>query len=339
MWTGNKIYFISDRDENKRFNLYSYDTGTRRTQKFTSFTEFDIKFPSLGNDAIVFENGGYIYRLDLKSEKAEKIPISIADDGVSGRGSLMDVTKFISNYEIAPDGNRALFGARGDIFTVPVKFGNTRNLTKTSGVHERASKWSPDGKWIAYISDASGEDEIYLIPQDGSAPGKQLTKGADTYKFPLMWSPDSSKILWSDKKLRLQYVDVSTGAITTIAQATAWEITDFAWSPDSKWVAFAQPEEKKMEVIYLFCGQKGKPGGNGRLVRFDRAFLQCERQVSLFCLGSDVQSHLRPDRVQLCLPGHGKDLSADAGERNQVSLRAQERRGQDRGDNAGDIKG
>lgn len=256
MWTGNKVYFISDRDESKRFNLYSYDIGTRRTQKFTSFAEFDIKFPSLGNDAIVFENGGYIYRFDLKSEKAEKIPISIADDGVSGRGSLMDVTKFISNYEIAPDGNRALFGARGDIFTVPVKFGNTRNLTNTSGVHERASKWSPDGKWIAYISDASGEDEIYVIPQDGLASGKQLTKGADTYKFPLMWSPDSSKILWSDKKLRLQYVDFSTGAITTVAQATAWEITDFAWSPDSKWIAFAQPEEKKMEVIYLHSVDK-----------------------------------------------------------------------------------
>ena len=190
-------------------------TGTistaSRPQSYTSFVDFDIKFPSLGDDAIVFENGGYIYRFDLKSQKAEKIPISIADDQVIGRGGWIDVSRQITNYEISPDGSRALFGARGEIFTVPAKYGNTRNLTNTSGIHERASKWSPDGKWIAYISDASGEDEIYIVPQDGSGPAKQLTTGADTYKFSLLWSPDSQKLLWSDKKLRLQYVDVDSG--------------------------------------------------------------------------------------------------------------------------------
>ena len=134
-----------------------------------------------------------IYRFDLKSQKAEKVPIYIADDQVIGRGGWIDVSRQIANYEISPDGSRALFGAHGEIFTVPAKYGNTRNLTNTSGVHERSSKWSPDGKWIAYISDASGEDEIYIIPQDGSGPAKQLTKGADTYKFSLLWSPDSQK--------------------------------------------------------------------------------------------------------------------------------------------------
>jgi tricorn protease len=256
MWTGNKIYFISDRDDNKRFNLYVYDLGNKQTQRLTSFADFDIKFPSLGDDAIVFENGGYIYRFDLKSQKAEKIPIYVADDQVAGRSAWVDASKGITNYEIAPDGSRALFGARGEIFTVPARYGNTRNLTNTSGVQERASKWSPDGKWVAYISDASGEEEIYIVPQDGSTPAKQLTRGADTYKFSIQWSPDGKKLLWSDKKLRLQYVDVASGEVTPVAQAKAWEISEFEWSPDSQWIAYAQQEEAKMQTIYLYSAAK-----------------------------------------------------------------------------------
>jgi tricorn protease len=252
MWSGNSIYFISDRDENKRFNLYVYNSANKQTRKLTNYVDFDIKFPSLGDDAIVFENGGYIYRFDLKSQKAEKVPIFIADDQSTGRGGWIDVSKQINSYEIAPDGNRALFGAHGEIFTVPVKYGNTRNLTDTSGVHERAPKWSPDGKWIAFISDASGEDEIYIVPQDGSGAAKQLTRGADTYKFFPLWSPDSKKLLWSDKKLRLQFVDIDSGEVVPVAQATASEIMDFHWSPDSQWIAYAQEEERKMQMIYLY---------------------------------------------------------------------------------------
>jgi tricorn protease len=252
MWSGNTVYFISDRDENKRFNLYGYDLSSKQTRKLTSFADFDIKFPSLGDDAIVFENGGYIYRFDLKSQKAEKVPVNVADDQVTGRGGWTDVSKQISNFEISPDGSRGLFGAHGEVFTVPAKYGITRNLTNTSGVHERASKWSPDGKWIAYISDASGEDEIYIVPQDGSGPAKQLTKGADTYKFELLWSPDSKNILWSDKKLRLQYVDIASGNVTQVAEAKAWEIRDFDWSFDSQWIVYSQQEVKKMQTIYLY---------------------------------------------------------------------------------------
>jgi tricorn protease len=256
MWTGNKIYFISDRDENKRFNLYGYDLATKQTRKLTGFVDFDIKFPSLGDDAIVFENGGYIYRFDLAAQKAEKVPVYISDDQATGRGSWTDVGKSISNYEISRDGSRALFGARGEVFTVPAKYGEARNLTNSSGIQERSSKWSPDGKWIAYISDASGEDEIYIAPQDGSSSAKQLTRGADTYKFFVQWSPDGKKLLWPDKKLRLQYVDIDTGEVTSVAQAKTWEITEFDWSPDSKWIAYAQQEDEKMQTIYLYSTAK-----------------------------------------------------------------------------------
>ncbi len=256
MWSGNKIYFTSDRDENKRLNLYSYDLSSKETKKLTNFVDFDVKFPSLGDNAIVFENGGYLYRFDLASERAEKVTVFINEDFAIGRSGIVDVSKSITNYEISPDGNRALFGARGEIFTVPAKYGNTRNLTNTSGVHERNSKWSPDGKWIAYISDASGDNEVYVMPQDGSAQGTQITKNADTYKYQVVWSPDSKKIMWSDKKLRLQYVEVESKKVTPVVQATAWEITNYSWSPDSKWIAYSKPEDSSMTNIYLYSLDK-----------------------------------------------------------------------------------
>jgi len=258
MWHGNKIYFLSDRDEKERMNLYVYDLDTKTTRKLTNFVDFDIKFPSLGKNAIVFENGGYIYRFDLATEKYDKVPIYIADDMRTARGGIVSVSDKVTNYEISPDGKRALFGARGEIFTVPAKHGPTRNLTNTSNVHERNSKWSPDGKWIAYISDATGEDEIYIIPQDGSGKPKQITKGAETYKYQIYWSPDSKKLLWADKMLRLRYVDISTGKIKDVAKAEAWEFREYTWSPDSKWIAYTKSEKDVMNKIYLYSLEKEK---------------------------------------------------------------------------------
>ena len=251
MWRGSKVYFASDRDERGRMNLYSYDMASKQTKKLTTFTEFDVKFPSLGDNAIVFENGGWIYRLDLASEQAAKIPVRLREDFDSGRGAIVDVSRTITNYEIAPDGSRALFGARGDVFTVPAKFGPTRNLTRTPGVHERDSKWSPDGRWIAYVSDATGEDELWIAPQDGRGAATQITTGGSTYKYHPVWSPDSRKLLWSDRLQRLHVVDIATKAVTTIAESRAFEFTSYSWSPDSRWVAYAKPEVEGPQRVYL----------------------------------------------------------------------------------------
>jgi tricorn protease len=252
MWSGNTIYFLSDRDDYQRMNLYSYNLASKETKKLTEFTDFDIKFPSLGDNAIVFEYAGYIYRFDLATERAEKVRIVIADDLVTGRGGIEEVGSHVFNYEIAPDGKRALFGARGDFFTVPAEHGRTRNITASSGVHERNSKWSPDGKWISYISDESGEDEIYIIPQDGSGSPQQVTTGGETYKYQPYWSPDSKKLLWSDRMQRLRYVDIETKKISEVAKADAFEIRDYCWSPDSKWIAYTFPEEEMQNKIYLY---------------------------------------------------------------------------------------
>jgi tricorn protease len=256
MWHGSRIYFVSDRDAHKRFNLFVYDLRDGSLRQLTHFMDFDIKFPSLGDDAIVFENAGYLYRFDLKTEKAAHVPIRILEDNAGSRGGIVDVRKNIGNYEISPDGKRALFSARGDIFTVPTKQGPTRNLTASPGVHDRDPQWSPDSKVIAYISDASGEDEIYVRNQAGNGSPRQITSNGDTYKYALRWSPDGKRLLWSDKKLRLQYVDVASKANKLVGQATAGEIRDYNWSPDSKWIAYARPEEEGMPRIYLYSVEK-----------------------------------------------------------------------------------
>jgi tricorn protease len=243
MWHDNKIYYLSDRDELKRMNLFVTDLTDGSSRQLTHFKDFDCKFPSLGDKAIVFENGGYLYRFDLDQDKAVRVPIYIHEDQASARGGVVNVSKNVSNYEISPDGKRALFGARGDIFSVPAKDGPTRNLTHTSGVHERNSKWSPDGKLIAFIADASGEDEIWVVPADGKGEPRQLTTGGDTYKFELLWSPDSKKIVWTDKKLRVRFVDVASKEVTTATTSKVWEIRDAVWSPDSRWIAWSEQEE------------------------------------------------------------------------------------------------
>ena len=250
MWKDNIIYFLSDRD--RRMNLFSYNLTSKETKKLTNFTDYDIKFPSLGDDAIVFENGGYIYTYNIATSAFDKINIIIADDQNSGRTEMIDAGKFINSAAVAPDGKRVAFDGHGDVWSVPAKTGITINLTQSSGVHERNVNWSPDGKYIAYISDATGEDEIYIINQEGNAKADQLTKNSDTYKYQLVWSHDSKKILWADKKLRLQYIDIDTKKVTLVDTDLDWEFSEYTWAPDNKWIAYARPDRDKQQQIFIY---------------------------------------------------------------------------------------
>jgi len=250
MWHGDKVYFLSDRD--RTMNLFAYDLNTKETKKLTDYTVFDIKFPSLGDKAIIYENGGFLYTYDLASGSIDKIEVKIAGDFVNSRPVMKDASKSIDSYAISPDGKRITFGARGDVFTVPAENGITKNLTQTSSVHDRNVEWSPDGKYISFISDVTGEDEIYIIRQDGTAKAVRITTNGDTYKYNPIWSPDSKKLLWGDNKLRLQYVDIETKEITPVYQATDGEIISYNWAPDSRWLTFNLPKTGSVSEIYIY---------------------------------------------------------------------------------------
>src|SRR5438309_2820364 len=252
MWgPNNHIYFISDRDG--RMNLFSIDLASKQTKQLTTFKDFDIKFPSIGRESIVFEQAGYIWRYDLASGQATPLPIEVKEDFASGRSALVDASKHIESVNLAPDGERAIVVARGDLFSVPAKDGAPRNLTKTSGAHERDAVWSPDGKWIAYNSDVTGENELYVRSQDGKGEPQQITNGADTYYYAPKWSPDSKKLLWSDRLQRLRYVDVTSKAVTQVDQDKYGEIESYNWAPDSQWVTWVRPEENGMPRVYLYA--------------------------------------------------------------------------------------
>jgi tricorn protease len=236
----------------KRLNLYSYDLATKATAQHTHFRDFDIKFPSLGGGAHRVRGGRLHLVVRPQDGRAKRLPIEVRDDFVTSRPAIVNVAAFVANVSLSPDGKRGSSNARGNTFTVPAKDGATRNLSTKSGVHERDAVWSPDGKWIAYVSDESGENELYVRAQDGTGSPEQLTKGADTYYYNPLWSPDSKKLLWSDRLQRLRYVTVETKAVTLVDTATAFEIRQYAWSPDSEWITWSRPEDQSLTKVWLY---------------------------------------------------------------------------------------
>ncbi len=252
MWHENTIYFTSDRGTEHKLNLYSYDLSSKQVEQLTHFTDFDIMWPSLGPDAIIFENAGYLYTFDFASKQPKKLTISVPGEHDQAMKHWASVNKLITDFDISPDGNRAVLSARGDVYTVPAKEGSIRDLTRTAGIREHKVSWSPDSKWIAYISDRTGEDEIFISPQDGLGEEQQITGGYKGFKFPPAWSYDSKKIAWADKDLQLWYIDISSKKPVAVDRAKFGEITNYSWSPDSKWLAYDKPQENGMSIVYLY---------------------------------------------------------------------------------------
>lgn len=250
MWIGDEIFFLSDRY--RTMNLFVYNTKTKNIEKVTNYTDYDIKFPSFDHNTIVFEKGGFLFAFDVKTRTTRKINITITDDQNYSRPSLVDASKRITNADLSPNGERVVFSARGDVYTLPSEKGITYNLTASSDIHEREATWSPDGKWIAYLSDKTGEYEVYIQPQDGSMPATQVTSGINNYIFGIEWSPDSKKILFSDRLGRLQYVDIETKAVTLVTKGKYGLVNSYSWSPDSKWIAYSTSDSNRFSVVYIY---------------------------------------------------------------------------------------
>jgi len=251
LWIGDKIYFNSDRTGT--LNIFCYDPATKQTTQITNYTEYDVRWPESGpGGKIIFENGGYLFILDTGTSQIRKVEITLGDDRTWMRPEYAKVSDKIRDFSLAPDGKRALFGARGEIFTVPAKHGNTRNLTNTTGAHEKYSVWSPDGKWIAYMSDKTGEDELYLLPADGKGEEIRLTFDGHCYRYHVLWSPDSKKLAWSDKNTSLFWIDIDKKEVVQVDDNPYGELRDFNWSPDSKWLAYSKPGANEFDRVHLY---------------------------------------------------------------------------------------
>jgi tricorn protease len=272
MWYGTRIYYLSDQDAHRRANIWALDTGTKETHQVTHFTDYDIDFPALGGDAIAFQQGGKLYRLDLPSEHLEEVPLSIPDDGPRTRPHVADVKGDIRtvdpasqvDFALAPNGKRTLFSARGDIFSVPTENGATRNLTGTPGVDEDHPAWSPDGRTIAYTTDVGGAQQIAIRPAAGG-PERLLTSFAEGYFYGPVFSPDGKTLAFSDGAHRLWIVGTDAGKPKQVAQDKLSEIHDQAFSPDGRWLAFSLSAlgRKRDLVLYELATDKLTRLGNG----------------------------------------------------------------------------
>lgn len=337
MWIGDRVFFSSDRSGT--LNLYVHDLESGATEQLTESTRWDVRWPSTDHQSrIVYELGGELQVYDVATGESTPAPIEVPTDALPTRPSRISVGDDIEGVELAPEGKRALFVARGDVFTVPIEHGPVRNLTRSSDAHDRLAVWSPDGARIAFVSDETGEEQLYVIDQDGSGEPQQLTEGLRARLYAPRWSPDSSKIALSDQTGKLYVVDAATGETTEIADNPAGFLTDHAWAPDSAHLAFSMGGANGFNSLYVWSADDGQvrritdeifneygpswsPKGDYLFYLSDRSFAPqigsfewnyvADRETGIFALAlrDDVEPLLPPrsDEVEVDKDDEAKD--------------------------------
>jgi tricorn protease len=251
MWIGEKIYFVSDRDD--RLNLYQADPTSGEVQQLTFHDPWDLRWPATDHlSRIVYELNGQLHLLDVSSGDDQILEIKVPDDGLWKRQRHISVSGEVRNFALSPKGKRALFVARGEVFSAPIEKGPTRNLTRSSDANDRSAQWSPDGRHVAYFSDADGEDEIWIVDQAGEQPARKLTDGHSTRLFVMRWSPDSKRIAFADYLGRLSVVTVADGAEVLVGDDIFGAIRSFAWSPRSGHLAFCLNNETRVGRLHIW---------------------------------------------------------------------------------------
>lgn len=263
MWIGNSMYFVSDRT-NGIANLYVEDLTTKAIIQLTSYTDFDVMWAENDGEQIVFIQSGYLNIYDTKTSQVKKISITIPSDRWRMRDRVINPKEYVHSVNISNDGKTAVIESRGDVFTIPAGKGTTKNISNTPGTREMYPQISPDGKWIAFFSDKSGEYQLYMQSTEGGQ-WNQLTTKLDKFIYHLSWSPDGKKILFGNKEFAIFYLDVESKKLTEIDRSNqlkndefVWEESDYSWSPDSKWITYSFTNFNRNNVIYIYSLEQQK---------------------------------------------------------------------------------
>jgi tricorn protease len=257
MWIGDKIYFASDRTGT--LNLYSYDPAGGATTQLTHSSQWDVRWPSADEDGqIVYEMNGELDVFDTRTGQSRHLSIDVPGDGLDTRPAQIGAADQIEDAALSPKGERALFVARGDVFSAPIAKGVTRNLTRSSGVHEKGARWSPDGRKVAFISDRSGEEEIYLLDALGVGKPEQLTTGGKAMRFAPEWAPDGKRLAFSDKDGRLWVITLAGKTLAEVAHDVRGQIRDYAWSPCGGFLAFSMANANTFHSVFVWSVADGK---------------------------------------------------------------------------------
>ncbi|HEX4954492.1 MAG TPA: PDZ domain-containing protein [Thermoanaerobaculia bacterium] len=252
MWIGETIYFLSDRAG--EFNLWSYDPRTEALEQLTHHEDFPVLLASAGGGKIVYEQAGSLHLFDPATKSAKRLTLGVAADLPDLRPRWAGKPEHVRDMDLSPSGARVALEFRGEIFTAPAAKGDPRNLTRTPGAHERSPAWSPDGKTLAYFSDASGEYQLHLESQDGKGAVRALAlAGSGFYESPI-WSPDSKKIAFQDNSRTLYWLDVATGKQNQVAALSYYgplNTLRYAWAPDSQWIAYTLESESLFQTVWI----------------------------------------------------------------------------------------
>lgn len=263
MWYGNNLYFLSDRGKEQRMNIWRLDLATRSYTQVTHYTDYDVHYPSAGPQDMVYEAGGKLYLLPFNTLKPQAVNVSVVTDRAMLKPRMVTADKEVMGYGLSPDGHRVLVEARGEVFSVPAENGFVKNLTRNSGSAERSPAWSPNGKYVAYWSDRSGEYELYLSEPEGKGSPRKLTSLGKGFRYRLFWSPDSRKLAFIDKAMVIQVVDITSGQATRVDKALRWTHDDLegfgcSWSPDSRWLTYSRDLDNNHNAVFIFDSQSGK---------------------------------------------------------------------------------
>ena len=257
MWYDNFIYFLSDRGPELRMNLWRYDLSKKTFQQLSNFKDYDIHFPSAGPEEIVFEAGGKLYLFQLANQQLKEVKVNLVSDKASLKSTTEAADKYIQHVAISPDGNRVLVEARGDIFSLPAENGFVKNISRSSGTAERSPAWSPDGNSVAYWSDQSGEYELWITDVAKETAPRKLTNYGPGFRYNLTWSPDSKKLAFIDKAMRIKIYNIATGQTSDVDKGLRMShggLEGFTsnWSPDSRWLTYSRDMENSQSAVFVY---------------------------------------------------------------------------------------